>query len=147
MVKAMPCDCPEEQARPTATGGCNYLVYSGGPTASFYRLVEHAIPDAEMAHGRPVVHVDGSLEFPGTPPALSGYRPEGSRLYPTWPPCDLRMLRVQVVDGILNIGGICGTPEMPHFGNNVMFEQCQNCPLRQPSAEPTAGLTNVVVQQ
>ena len=71
---------------PTPAGGCNYLVYSGGPMTSFYRLVEHAIPDVEMAHGRPTVHPDGSLEFPGLPPTLTGYRPEGSRLYPAWPP-------------------------------------------------------------
>ena len=64
----MPCDCPEDQPRPTPAGGCNYLVYSGGPLASFYRLVEHAIPDVEMAHGRPTVHPDGSLEFPGLRP-------------------------------------------------------------------------------
>src|SRR3990167_11181044 len=27
----MPCDCPEDQPHPTPSGGCNYLVYSGGP--------------------------------------------------------------------------------------------------------------------
>ena len=40
--------------------------------ASFYRLVEHALPDVEMAHGRPKVHADGSLEFAGPPPAIPG---------------------------------------------------------------------------
>jgi hypothetical protein len=127
----MPCDCPEEQPRPVPAGGCNYLVYSGGPLASFYRLVEHLIPDVEMAHGRPVVHADGSLEFPGPPPAIPGYRPEGSRLYPAWPPCALRMLRVQVLDGTLHVDGICGGPTATPFGLEVTPEQCQNCAARQ----------------
>lgn len=127
----MPCDCPDEQARPTPAGGCNYLVYSGGPMASFYRLVEHALPDMEMAHGPPVVHADGSLEFPGPPPAIPGYRPEGSRLYPTWPPCTLRMLRVQVLDRVLDIAGICGSPESEHFSREATLDQCGSCPIRQ----------------
>lgn len=127
----MPCDCPEDQPRLKATGGCNYLVCSGGPLTSFYRLVEHAIPDVEMAQGRPVVHPDGSLEFPGPPPAIPGYQPEGSRLHPTWPPCALRMLRVQVLDGVLNIAGICGSPEAEHFSHEATLDQCQNCPVRQ----------------
>lgn len=127
----MPCDCPEDQPHPTPSGGCNYLIYSGGPLASFYRLVEHAIPDAEMTHGRPTVHPDGSLEFPGTPPEIPGYRREGARLYPIWPPCTLRMLRVQVVDGVLGIAGICGGPTAEHFSREATLDQCRNCPVRQ----------------
>ncbi len=99
--------------------------------ASFYRLVEHAIPDVEMAHGRPVVHPDGSLEFPGFPPVILGYRPEGSRLVPAWPPCALRMLRVHVVDGVPAIDGICGSPETEHFSHEARLDQCQNCPVRR----------------
>jgi len=113
------------------TGGCNYLVYSGGPLASFYRLVEHAIPDVEMAHGRPTVHADGSLEFPGPPPVIPGYRLDGSRLSPPWPPCALRMLRVQVVDAVLGICGICGNPQAEHFGDEAAVERCSACPTRQ----------------
>ena len=124
----MPCDCPEDQPRPSPAGGCNYLVYSGGPLPSFYRLVEQAIPNVELSHGRPTVHLDGSLEFPGCPPALPGYRQEGQQLYPAWPPCLLRMLRVQVVDGVLAIGGICGDPEAAKFGLEVVLDQCRNCP-------------------
>jgi hypothetical protein len=127
----MPCDCPEDQPRPTPSGGCNYLVYSGGPLSGFYRLVEQAIPDVDLAHGRPTVHPDGSLEFPGPPPALAGFRQEGSRLYPTWPPCTLRMLQVQVLDGTLNIIGICGSPAAQHFSREATLSQCQNCPTRQ----------------
>jgi len=129
MVKPMPCGCPDDQPRrPTPSGSCNYLVYSGGPLESFYRLVDHAIPDVEMAHGRPIVHPDGSLEFNGPPPTIPGYRPEGSRLYPIWPPCPLRMLRVQVVDGVLGIAGICGSPAAGQFSLEVAPEQCQKCP-------------------
>lgn len=131
MVNAMPCDCPEEERRPTPTGGCNYLVYSGGPRASFYRLLEQAIPDVEMMHGRPTVHPDGFLEFPGPPPALSGFRQEGSRLYPIWPPCTLRMLQVQVLDGALNVAGICGSPDSEHFSRETTLDQCRCCPIRQ----------------
>ena len=127
----MPCDCPEDQPRPTPSGGCNYLVYSGGPMASFYRLVEPAIPDVAMAHGRPIVHPDGSLEFPGPPPAIPGYRPEGSRLFPAWPPCALRMLRVQVLDGVLKVVGICGSPASQYFSREATLHECQNCPVRQ----------------
>ena len=97
----MPCNCPDDKSIPPVPQSlCAYLVHSGGPMSSLYRLVEHAIPDVEMVHGRPKVHPDGSLEFPGTPPTIPGYRPEGSRLYPAWPPCTLRMLKVQVVDGV-----------------------------------------------
>jgi hypothetical protein len=127
----MPCDCPEDQPRPVPTGGCNYLVYSGGPMASFYRLVEHAMPNAEMAHGRPTVHPDGSLEFPGSPLVIPGYRPEGSRLVPAWSLCALRMLRVQVIDGVLRIAGICGGPAAAPFTQEVTPERCQACPARQ----------------
>jgi len=128
----MPCDCPNDQPRrPTPSGSCNYLVYSGGSPASFYRLLEQAIPDVEMTQGRPTIHPDGSLQFPGPPPTLSGFRQEGSRLYPAWPLCTLRMLQVQVLDGALNIAGICGNPEAEHFGCEVTLDQCQNCPARQ----------------
>lgn len=132
----MPCDCPEDQPRPTLPGGCNYLVYSGGPWSSFYHLVEQIIPNVELVHGRPTVHPDGSLEFPGPPPALAGFRQEGSRLYPIWPPCTLRMLQVQVLDGVLNIAGICGSLEAKHFGREITLDQCRNCPIRQ-SLAPT----------
>ena len=113
------------------SGGCNYLVYSGGPLASFYRLVEQAIPDVEMAHGRPTVHPDGSLEFRGPPPTIPGYRPEGARLTPAWPPCALRMLRVQVVDGVLSISGICGGPTATPFSLEITPDDCRDCPARQ----------------
>ena len=133
MVKSMPCDCPEDRpARPA--GGCNYLVYSGGSLAAFYRLVESAIPDVEMVHGRPKVHLDGSLEFPAAPPTIPGYHQEGSRLYPAWPPCLLRMLRVQVVGGTLGTAGICGNPEAGQFGQEAPPDHCQNCPARQQPA-------------
>lgn len=127
----MPCDCPKDQLRPTPAGGCNYLVYSGGPWASFYRLIEQAIPDVEMAHGRPTAHADGSLTFPGPPPVIPGYRAEGSRLYPIWPLCTLRMLQVQVLDGVLSIAGICGDLETGLFSQEATPDQCRNCTTRQ----------------
>ena len=127
----MPCDCPEDRPRPAPSGGYNYLVYSGGPLARFYRLVEQAIPDVELSHGRPAVHADGSLEFTGPPPVLSGYRQEGSRLYPAWPPCALRVLRVQVIDDVLAIQGVCASPETLRFGHELAMEQCQQCPVRR----------------
>lgn len=128
----MPCDCPDEPPRPTPTGGCNYLVYSGGPLANFYRLVGEAIPDVELAHGRPTVHLDGSLEFPGDPPSLAGYRQEGRRAFPVWPPCTLRLLKVQVVDGVLGLEGVCGNPAgAEHFSRAVTPAHCQDCPSRQ----------------
>ena len=128
----MPCDCPDDRpARPV--GPCHYLAYSGGPLCRFYRLVERAIPDVELAHGCPTVHIDGSLEFGGPPPVLTGYRQDGRRLVPNWPPCVLRMLRVQVVDTILQIDGICGDPHAALFSGEVSPEQCSDCPTRQGS--------------
>jgi len=99
--------------------------------ASFYRLVEQAIPDVELVYGRPAVHSDGSLEFSGPPPMLMGYRKEGQRLHPDWPPCGLRMLRVQIVDSVLTIEGVCGSPAAGHFSYEVTLDQCQNCATRQ----------------
>jgi len=132
MVKKRPCNCPDQSdVRPVAVGGCNYVAYSGNSPVGLYRLVEQAIPDAEMAHGRPVVHSDGSLEFPGTPPAIPNYRQDGTRLYPTWPPCRGRMLRVQVVDGVLGIAGICGNLAAEQFSLEVRPDACQSCATRQ----------------
>ncbi len=131
MVTPMPCDCPDELPRPLPNGGCNYLVYSGGPLSSFYRLVGEAIPDVELAHGRPTICPDGSLEFAGLPPGLTGYRQEGQRLYPDWPPCSLRMLRVQVVNRVLTIEGICGGSDAEHFTREVGAAHCQTCPVRR----------------
>jgi hypothetical protein len=133
MVNSQPCDCPEDR-RPVPTGGCNYLVCTGGSPGDFCRLVAQAIPDVELAHGRPTVHPDGSLEFPGLPPALAGYRAEGQRLYPIWPACPHRMLRVKVVDKTLQIAGLCGNPEAGQFGEEVSPDHCQNCLARQPPA-------------
>jgi len=132
MVKPMPCDCPDDQpGRAVPTGGCNYIVCTGGSSDGLYRLVEQAIPDVELAHGRPIIFSDGSLEFPESPPTLPGYRTEGRRLYPVWSPCPHRMLRVQVIDKTLQIAGICGNPEAGQFGEEATPDQCQNCPTRQ----------------
>jgi hypothetical protein len=130
----MPCNCPDDRPRTIPPAACAYLAPSGGPPHSLYRLVEQAIPaDAELVHGRPRVHSDGSLEFTGIPPALSGYRQEGSLLHPAWPPCTLRILKVQITDGLLNIEGICGNAEAEPFSSEVAVEQCQKCLARQPS--------------
>jgi hypothetical protein len=131
MVTAMSCDCPEEQPRPTPTGGCNYVVHSAGPLSRFYRLVEQAIPEVELAHGRPTIHADGSLEFSGPPPEIAGYRREGNCLYPAWPPCTLRMLRVQAIDATLQIDGLCGNPQARQFGGETAIDQCRDCRARQ----------------
>ena len=128
----MPCDCPENRPRPNSPAECAYLVHSGGPPHGLYRLVDQAIPaDVELVHGRPMVHPDGSLEFTGPPPAIPGYWQEGLRLYPAWPPCTLRMLRVQVVNGVLGIAGICGNPEAGQFSLEITTDNCRNCPTRR----------------
>lgn len=133
VVTTMPCNCPDDRpARPNPVGGCNYLCYSGGSAAGIYALVGEALPDVEMTHGRPVVHLDGSLEFPGPPPEILGYRQQGNRLYPAWPPCALRMLRIQVIDGVLIIAGVCGSPRAEQFGQETKPDDCGICPSRQP---------------
>lgn len=128
MVTSTPCDCPDNQPRPVPTGGCNYLVCTGSSPSSLYRLVEQAIPDVELSHGRPIIFSDGSLEFPESPPTLPGYRTEGRRLYPVWPVCTHRILRVQVVDKTLQIAGLCGNPEAGQFGNEITPDGCRDCP-------------------
>lgn len=127
-------DCPDAQPRPSAPVGCNYLAYSGGPLHSLYRLLDQAIPvNVGLLHGRPTIYPDGSLEFTGIPPILAGYRREGSRLYPVWPPCMMRMLKVQVVDGLLTVTGICANAESERFSLEVAVDQCQTCKVRQPT--------------
>lgn len=130
-IPPMPCsDCPDAQSRPSTPAGCNYLAYSGGPLHSLYRLLDQAIPaNVELIHGRPTVHLDGSLDFAGDPPILAGYGREGSRLYPVWPPCTLRLLAVQVVDRTLTVKGVCASPDAEHFSLEVTVDQCQNCPI------------------
>ena len=59
-------------------------------------------------------HVSQSANI-GSCPRNPGIRMEGSRLSPVWPPCLQRMLRVQVVDGVLDIAGLCGSPEGKHL--------------------------------
>ena len=128
----MPCDCPENRPRPNSPARCAYLAHSGGPLHGLYRLVEQAIPaDVELAHGRPIVHPDGSLEFTGPPPALPGYRQRGSRLFPAWPPCTLRILKVQITDGLLSIEGVCGNAEAEQFSREVTLDQCEKCLARR----------------
>ena len=41
------------------------------------------------------------------------------------------MLRVQVVDGVLSIAGICGSPDAEDFSQEVTPEKCRDC-LRAP---------------
>jgi hypothetical protein len=126
----MGCKCPDDTLLPN--GGCNYLIYSGGPIENLYRLVAQAIPgNAEITHGRPVVHDDGSLEFPGEPPVISGYLLNGSRLYTVWPPCAMRMLAVQILNKQLTVEGICGSPPAGHFSLKVTTDQCRDCLVRQ----------------
>jgi hypothetical protein len=124
----MGCKCPDDV--PLFRGSCSYLVYSDGPVERFYRLIAQVIPDnAELTHARPIVHDDGSLEFPGEPPALSGYRRDGCRLCPVWPCCKMRMLKIQIVRGLLTVTGICGNPRMDDFGFEISLDQCQKCPF------------------
>jgi hypothetical protein len=127
----MGCECPDDIPRPR--GSCIYFIYSGGPFQRLNQLVAEAVSEhMEQSYGRPVVHDDGSLEFPGESPKLSGYRRDGSCLYPAWPPCTLRILKVQVVEGVLTIMGICGRPNVEHFSLEVCLDQCQECSARQP---------------
>jgi hypothetical protein len=126
----MGCECPDDI--PLSQGNCNYLIYSGGPIERLYRLVAHVISkDAELVHGHPVVHNDGSLEFPGEPPTLSGYRRDDSRLYPIWPSCAMRMLKAQIEGGALTIMGICCSPRGDHFSLEISLDQCLKCLTRQ----------------
>jgi hypothetical protein len=41
------------------------------------------------------------------------------------------MLRVQVVDGVLSIAGICGSPEAECFSRELGLAECQTCPVRR----------------
>ena len=127
-MKPMPCNCSDDRPGSSSPTGCAYLAYSGGPLDSIYCLVEQAIPpDAKLIHGRPMVFPDGSLEFPGPPPPLSGYRENGSRLYPVWPPCALRILKVEVIEGLLRVEGVCGKPDAAQFSREVTVARCCEC--------------------
>ena len=76
----------------------NYVLNEGDVRVFHYTLGQ-AIPDVEMKYGRPVVHEDGSFEFPvlegvgdavGEPEELYGYEQDGEnrRLFrPMWPDC------------------------------------------------------------
>jgi hypothetical protein len=41
------------------------------------------------------------------------------------------MLKVHVVDGTLEIAGLCGTPQAERFSLEVSPDQCQSCPVRR----------------
>ena len=132
----MDCGCPgKDLIRST----CNHIAYSSGPLESVYLLVSQVIPDdVAMKHGRPKVHPDGSLEFPDTPPELSGYELQDGRLLPVWPPCVARMLRVEVIDGILKLTGVCSCIESNHLALDVTTDDCEKCAHRKRHQKPDA---------
>lgn len=124
----MGCECKD---KPIADA-CNCIVYSGGPMRHFYKLVGELIPDdAELSHSHPIVHDDGSLEFSGEPPKLTGYKRQGNTMYPIWPQCASRMITVKVSTGALTINGLCGNPTNERIGNRVSLETCQACNHRR----------------
>jgi hypothetical protein len=126
----MGCECPDDIPRPR--GSCIYFIYSGGPFQRLNQLVAEAVSEhVEQSYGRPVIHDDGSLEFPGEPPVISGYRRNGSRLYPVWPPCAMQILAVQIVNKQLTVEVICGSPRAGHFSLKVTTDRCRDCLVRQ----------------
>jgi len=40
------------------------------------------------------------------------------------------MLQVQILDGLLNITGICGNPESRYFRQEAALDQCRNRAVR-----------------
>jgi hypothetical protein len=147
MSMNQPCDkCPEGEGvviptpatpaiGPFAT---NYVIYTGGPFTHLYRMVEAAIPpDADLKHGRPTFHEDGSLEYPPGEAGVEdihGYQRDAKnprRFHPVWPECLHRPLCVSVCERLLVIAGKCHHPGTGRLGRTVTIDVCQECPLRR----------------
>ncbi len=127
----------------------NYVLNEGDVRVFHYTLGQ-AIPDVEMKYGRPVVHEDGSFEFPvlegvgdavGEPEELYGYERDGEnrRLFrPMWPDCSERALGVFVHAGVMAVAGRCNHYLAEHFTRPVTVDQCRECSARRanPKREP-----------
>ncbi len=123
----------------------NYVLNEGDVRVFHYTLGQ-AIPDVEMKYGRPVVHEDGSFEFPvlegvgdavGEPEELYGYERDGEnrRLFrPMWPDCMERAVGVFV-----HAGSISGGRQMQSLPGRALHQTSHRgpvpgllCPSRQP---------------
>jgi len=97
----------------------------------FYKMVP--VPVEEGACGLPVVHSDGSIEYPhGDPPDILGYTRSGLRFYPAWVSCRWRTLTVTHPNNCIAVKGVCGSPQSEHHLKSVQPEQCQGCRARWP---------------
>jgi len=144
---SQPCDkCPESAGivipptgKPASQPSvANYVVYTGGPFVLLYRMVELAIPpDADLKHGRPAFHDDGSLEYPPgetEPEDIEGYQRDAEtprRFHPVWPECLHRPLCVSVRDQLLIIAARCQQPATGRMNRIVTMNECQVCTERR----------------
>ncbi len=126
----------------------NYVL-NEGDVRVFHAMLERAIPDVELKYGRPVVHEDGSFEFPmgegsigeGEPEDLYGYQRDGENrrlFHPIWPDCMERALGVFVHAGSMMVAGRCNHYLAEHFTRPVSVDQCRECSARRanPKREP-----------
>jgi hypothetical protein len=109
--------------------GALTMIYTAGMEAHFYRSIP--IPTSGPC-GTPVVHKDGSIEYPqGDPPEIQGYRKEGRRFYPAWPSCRFRTLMVTHPKGCIAVQGRCVCPRSQKFLSEVELTDCQVCEARK----------------
>lgn len=107
--------------------------YSGGTEQAFYRMVRRATPIEEGPCGRPVVHDDGSIEYPkGDPPDIKGYRRDGLVFRPCLPSCKWRALSVTRPDNCFAVEPECQNPLAKQHLQETVAEHCQHCEFRSP---------------
>ena len=125
----MPCnDCPD----PIPTDE-TVLIYTTPSTERvFYRMVRMALPEKAGECGMPVVHDDGSIEYPqGEPPDILGYTRVGRLFRPAWASCRWRALHVTHPNGCIAVRGCCGFPRSDRYLKTVQPNECADCPVRQ----------------
>jgi len=127
----MGCGCPEEEPPPFSPFT---LIYTSGTEAAYYRMVGVTLPESPGSCGTPLVHDDGSVEYPkGDLPDILGYDRIGPRLFrPAWPSCRWRALTVTHPNGCLTVHGRCHHPLSNLHLQEVLPEQCNACSNRTP---------------
>jgi hypothetical protein len=103
---------------------------------AFTRLLRAAIAmTTDGDCGTPIVHDDGSIEYPkGAPPDIAGYMRDTSSLrvfHPAFAPCRQRILQVTRPQGHVALTSRCNHPKAEQFAREVTPDSCATCPTRR----------------
>lgn len=118
------------------------LVYTGGTEAAFYQMMRATLPESGSC-GKPIIHDDGSVEYPyGEPADIEGYERVDTLFKPMWPSCRWRALHVSHPDTI-QIRATCLCPLGNSHLQDVHVPACMGCTLRIPIDQQKKALARL----